>query len=213
VAILKVFRILLLLFSLCLFSNAEAVSCNSQELTNLANKVIISYQYDEEASDQNYIFNIIINNLPKGMYLLDYNYGARIYGTGDTIIKSDFFAGSVYSFGVFSGEGTCDGVKIRTIALSLPKYNYFADTQMCIDNPEFEMCDKWYQGSTSNFYKALGKYLEEKNANDGNIDLDSLFDNIATFIKANLMYLILSLLLLIALIVYLIIKKKKRVKL
>lgn len=160
--------------------NVYADSCTDQEretLIEASKKIKITYQrYDTV------MFDIFITNLGKNMYLYDEVNEKDIYGTGEIINLHNYIGGKVYTFEVFSKTGDCSDIELYSILLKLPKYNSYADTDFCIENPGFKYCDPWYKGyiSTDDFSKAADEYnrelLKKQEADLKKSVVDGLYD-------------------------------------
>ena len=162
-------------------STVNAESCDAEDmerLKNLANHIDVSYVLDENYRIENDdgtlseplkgIYKVSVANLTDELYLYEplnsYSYYRK--DNDDGIVIIDGVGGGTTKYSVYSP--ICGF--IRNLEIITPKYNYFADEEICqdIDINEVEVCDPWYQGETS--YELIESKVEEYIENNNNKD-------------------------------------------
>lgn len=193
-------RIILIIISFIFLSidvNALDLSCTQAEqvrLRQLANATKISYEFYENETDYTYGFNIIVSGYSPDFYIYNEKNGTYIpYSNSPIAIQSGFFDGRTYELPFWAAdEGPCNGYKILTKYVILPKYNPYYKSESCIGYEEFELCKKFTSisiGSDERFEQLLNNYkkdLENKNKKD-DIEKEkepenTMWENILNFI-------------------------------
>ena len=74
---------------------------------------------------------------------------------------------SDYTFEIFSYSTNCRGEVLRTIRLTIPKYNSYSQLEACKDNKDFYLCQEYitFNIDKDNFYKQIDEYKEKGGAN------------------------------------------------
>ena len=92
-------------------------------------------------------------------------------------------------FEVYGSDSSgCSSVLLRTIKLTLPKYNNLAEREVCDDVPEFYMCQKYivYDINVSNFKTELDEYkAKQENIDSFDVDNNSLTNKVANVVSNN----------------------------
>jgi hypothetical protein len=178
----------ILVFLSIVFINVKAATCNEteyQQKLEIAKNIKITYQHIDGPS-----YDLVITNLSKDMELIDDVNERFIKGTGEVLTLHYYYAG-VYTFRVFSNSGTCKNQRIHTLMIQIPRYNTFADTDYCKDNPDFKYCDPWYKGyiSLEMFSDGITEYEKEKaSKNQGEVKKSFLL-GLSDFYKDNKLYI------------------------
>lgn len=114
--------------------------------------------------------------------------------------------------------GGCAVETLRTIKLTLPKYNNLAEREVCTEVPEFYMCQKYitYDVDPANFAKEIAKYKEklEQQQNASNADVEdnnTLPDKAADLISKNKLIIVGAIVLAGVIITIIILRRKKSV--
>lgn len=114
--------------------------------------------------------------------------------------------------------GECSIETLRTIKLTLPKYNDLAEREICSDIPEFYMCQKYisYDVKPENFSEEVKKYKEkkEKQESDSNAEVEdnnTATDKAADLINKNKFIIVGAIVLAGIIITVIIIRRKKSV--
>lgn len=117
-----------------------------------------------------------------------------------------------------SSTGGCAVEVLRTIRLTLPKYNNLAEREVCTEVPEFYMCQKYitYNVDPANFSKEITKYKEkleeQQNASNANVeDNNTLPDKAADLISKNKLFIVGTIVLVGVIVTIIILKRKKSV--
>ncbi|MDO5568553.1 MAG: hypothetical protein Q4G04_00370 [bacterium] len=195
----------------------KANYCTTEEktrLNNLANQVTITYEhaplYEEEIDEtDNGNFNVIVSGLTPDVYVETNTSPFAIFRYTDknqgTVTQSNFQGGS-YTFKVIS-DSNCI-YEIKTLALSIPKYNYYSEDVRCegIDTTKFTLCDPWYQFTISEeqFSTRLAEYQNSSNSSNQGAALviEEAGNSILDFILNYYVYIIGIVIIAIGIIVY-----------
>ena len=230
---------LIMLFGLgsIVFAEGECTLEARSDLRGLASNINIVYQevsdyvknedYEEGDIDadpeylQKYLVIKIYNLSPH--LRLEMTYGTPndstsiTYNQADqdgviTLVPSTNEYVITYTFNVYGSSSACYGQLLRTIKLTLPKYNYYSERSVCDDIPDYFMCQTY----TTNFLDSVNAYKEklktQKNEIDENGDVKdntSIINKTASVIT-KYKYVIIGVILVIGVVVTIIIVKKKR---
>ena len=112
--------------------------------------------------------------------------------------------------------GICAMNTLRTIKLTLPKYNNFAEREVCSEVPEFYMCQKYitYDINPNKFTQEINEYKKKKEEqnNASNVEIEdnnTLPDKAADLIAKN-KYIIVGTIVLAGVIITVIILRRKK---
>ena len=112
--------------------------------------------------------------------------------------------------------GECSREVLRTVKMTLPKYNNLAEREICNEVPEFYMCQKYitFNVKPENFSKEVTEYKEklEKQQNEsdsGDEDNNTLTDQAADVISNN-KYLIVGVIVVAGIAITIFVLKKKK---
>lgn len=80
-----------------------------------------------------------------------------------------------YTFTVFSDAYGCTGRTLRTMKLTLPRFNYYSELDICQDIPDYYLCQQYttYKVDGATFYDKVDEYkakLLAQNENKENTD-------------------------------------------
>lgn len=112
--------------------------------------------------------------------------------------------------------GGCSIEKLRTIKLTLPKYNNLAEREICADIPEFYMCQKYisYDIKPEKFSEEVKKYKEKKEKEQSDSEAEVEDNNTVTDKAADLInknkYIIVGAIVLAGVIITVIIVRRKK---
>ena len=180
------------------------------QLKKLAEQVDVSYEYLDYSDEilggvaGDYLVNsysISVNLISDELYLYD-GYNEYYYDSFNNGIVNFNRNSGTFEIKVLSKR--CAGYKLRTIYVSLPKFNTYSYRQECQDLKEYDLdvCDPWYQGAVNDniFYREVNKYIKEEK------DEGFSFQDIIDFLGDNYLYvgggLLVILLIIIGIIVY-----------
>lgn len=131
---------------------------------------------------------------------------------------SDELYNLVFEISGADETGACSLQPLRTIKLTLPKYNHLAEREVCNEVPEFYMCQKYisYNIKPENFSSEIKKYKEkikkEKEDSEAEVeDNNSLPSKAADLIDKNKFVIVGAIVLAGVIITVIIIRRKKRV--
>ena len=164
-------------------SSSVFAKCSDSELkilNDVASKVKITYQYNEEyeklAEPIYGNFSLFITGVTNDIYVYDYN-SLTNYFIADAeagVITIKDIDGGDRKLYIMSNNSNCKGKLINTKNVNVPKFNHFAVSRYCegIDGKEFVYCDKWYQYdiNKANFLKELEIYKAKETTNDNLVD-------------------------------------------
>lgn len=134
----------------------------------------------EKGSDSkmNYIVDITIYNIPDEVYVEVHNSKSGKSYTIDSsktnaersikLRQTDTSEIVNYTFDIKARTTECYGETLRTIKLSVPKYNYFSQRAVCADVPEFYMCNTFvsYDIDGAKFLSSVNAYKESLENDD-----------------------------------------------
>lgn len=205
-------------------NNVFATCSNSEidKLTNIANSIKITYQYNSEYEKLEIpvygSFNIYITGVTNDVYIYDYALLTNYYyaAVKDGVIAINNVGGGDRYIYVYSNLKNCPSKLIKKIFVDVPKFNFYAVSNYCdgIDGKDFVYCDKWYQLDVkkSVFLTELEIYKNKKNnviPDDPNKNEEKNNNVFINFLNKYYVYLIAGVFLLIILSVYLIIRRKR----
>jgi hypothetical protein len=121
---------------------------------------------------------------------------------------------SEYTFEIFSYSENCKGDIVRTIRLTIPKYNFYSQLEACADAKESYLCQEYitFDLDQDKFYEQLKDY-KEKGATDADVLVNQTvaLNKIASF-SSKAKYVIVSLLIAGGLVITFFIIKNNRKK-
>lgn len=206
-------RLFILIGIFCfLFQNTEvyASECTSQEIDKykaLANVIQISTEFDKASVDFGIYGNniVTIQGMDKELYILSKDETEGFFHDDmiDGVINATIPSG-VDTLYVYASK--CPSEKLRTIKLSLKKYNYYADYKECegISGEELDVCDEYYGSSIS--YEEFLKEIENYKKRNNKLTADEAND----FLGKYGIYIVISISLFVILVIIFIIRKIKR---
>lgn len=178
-----------LVLSLVLIGKVEAETCPLEQRTSLgamAANVNVTYEEavttewdsDNETNYSVYYLNVKIYNLTSDLRIKVSNnlYDDEHYISyknmdhdGVITLKATNISEKVtYMFEIYGNSEDCYNKKLRTVKLTLPKYNYFSHYTICSEIPEFYMCQRYilndFDGAS--FYSAAEEYRNKKLAQE-----------------------------------------------
>jgi len=132
----------------------------------------INLSYDYYIQNNAAYFNVTISNLVPEIYFIDsqtgltYNYSNAVNGE-ITINNYQNLSGN-YKF--YSAVDECYGIKLGNKYYNFPIYNYYYDTDICKENKNFSLCQKWVKVtySYSELKEIINEYNEKKELIEGN---------------------------------------------
>jgi hypothetical protein len=80
-----------------------------------------------------------------------------------------------YTFTIIADNGGCVGEVLRSVRLTLPKYNYYAELETCKDIPDYYLCQDFttYNIDGLTFYDKVDQYKEKLAAAENNAKKDN----------------------------------------
>ena len=196
-----------LVLSLVFIGNASAEKCPLEQRTSLgaiAANVNITYEeaqgkeYDEDndAYYPVYYLDVKIYNMTPDLRVKITNskfndehnvdYQNMDHDGIITLRAKDISEKVTYMFEIYGNTADCYDKKMRTVKLTLPKYNYFSHYGVCEEIPEFYMCQRYilndFDGTS--FYKAVSDYKEKKLAQENELNENGeIKDNNSSIVK------------------------------
>lgn len=158
---------LLFLVSFCLMPSVKAEDCSYKRINTFqekAAKIKVSYENDIENQ-----FTVFFRNMTKDVYIRDEE-GATFFlnqlQTETTMVfNGGYEGGKSYRFFVYPiASDPCHEEKVRTIYVTLPKYNPYSVAAECAGIPEFSLCQKWTNTdgiSEETFQQRIKEYKNE----------------------------------------------------
>lgn len=174
-------------------------------------------------------FEITVLNITDDVYVEvtdDYTGEKKVYQYGDTdngILRIEWKnIGNVatFTFKVFaSSKSECEGDRLRTLYLTVPRLNEYYGYDICDDAEGFYLCEKYTTSTTDvGFYDFLDRveaYIAGEVDKDGDaIDEDEdkgVFQSILDFVSENKVYFIVGIVVIIVVggLSYVVIKKRR----
>ncbi len=175
-------------------SNQYCSSTDSVELTRQASNVKIVYEpfdykpdgFDDPDSENYsvvyYMMDIKIYNLNSNMYISVNNgnteyevNNSKMNSDGVVVLRdSDTTEVKKYTFTIYADSPNCKRKILRTIRLTVPKYNYYSTRAACEDIPEYYLCHQYinFDVDAENFLKNTNNYRAklEKSSNSSKSD-------------------------------------------
>lgn len=231
---LKYILIFVLTF-LFMVPDVDAV-CGIEDMNRIqkvANNVKFTNQFskDENGNDTGY-FDLIISGLTEEIYLVDEKNGETYYYdfTDNGTIKFNSLSTDNYKFEIYSKE--CEDYieslsdeddyedlddevvnePIRTINHKIPKYNRYANNQLCngITEIELDVCNRLYQGElTDEKFEKIVKDFREEYLNEKPEEETNILNKIMNFLENYYMYIIGGVILIVIAIVAIILNRKR----
>ncbi len=220
--------------------NPLDVQCPTSSLAKVqkdASTVQVSYEpyefkpegFDDPSSPNYstliYYMDVKIRNLPESAYIQVTNtQGGDFKADEDnadsdgviTIRQKDTSAVVNYTFEVKARTYDCYGTTLRTIKLSVPKYNAYSKRQVCTDIPDYYLCQPYilYDVNAANFLDSVTKYKEKLTKENASTEKElqnktNIVSKAAKTISKN-RYWIIGGIVLIGVVATVIIVKKKR---
>lgn len=233
----KILRIFLITFLFFCNINVINAECSYTEKSNL-NKIAANVKVDYEIKKQNIkipeedsyepisgelrSINLNVVNVSKEVYVEQteestgvvtrLNYSDTNKGNF-TSIYTDVSKIRKFSYKIYSSEATaCPGEELKTLYITLPKYNEFYD--MCESSEDYSLCKEFITvdiKDSDEFQKKLNNYLN-KEYKDLKIDDNdtSWFNNILEFLDNYKLLFIVTIVLSLGVTAVIIVIKKKR---
>ncbi len=220
--------VLLLLFVIFIIPNtvlAYRIPCTTKNLNKLKNaaySVNITYDFKDGENNTHY-FEIYVSGLTSG---LEVRYGNMMvsYDANKDIqsITTNEGGNVTYNFDIYAAPGSaCDGYKVLSKSITLPKYNVYSEREECVEYEEFRLCNKWSKENIPNgayFDDELAKYKASlnKKSEDPDRPKSNIFDKFIDFYLDNL-YICIPITIVLAgalvfIIIRSIIRRKNRIK-
>lgn len=223
---------------------AEDRSCNASSLNELrtaAANVKVSYvpttlhvdndgnsTNGEDSTEAKYL-DVKIYNVTEGLIV-------RVNASGNRVVDDEKIVtyrnvgpdGSItirqpvqremitYIFTIFSTSYGCVNKTLRTMKLTLPKFNYYSQLSICSDIPEYYLCQEFttYKIDGSNFYDKVDEYkaklLEQEEKGELIVDDNTSIISKAASAVSNHKFIIVGIIVLVGVIVTIVILKRKK---
>ena len=218
--------ILFLLFIIPNTTLAARIPCTTKNLNNMKNEaysVNLTYDFITDENNNHY-FEIYISGLTQNLEARYENIFVSYDASNEKQLVATNDNGNVtLNIDIYGARGSaCDGHKVLTRSVTLPKYNVYSEKEECIEYEEFRLCNKWCKEEIPNeayFYDELNKYLDsiskEPSKPDENLKTN-IFEKLINFYIDNIYISVpITIIFVIALgfiIVRRIIRKKNRIK-
>ncbi len=142
-------------FSLLLGINNVYALCSNEDIgrvKELAKNISVDYEFvgekDFDFASQTYSLSFDFHELEGEVYVQNSNRKNMIFNSSDEGFLVD--AGD-YNFDIYYNG--CEGVKLRTISVSLKEYNKYASRKECNSlKGKVDVCDEWFQGDVTEDY-------------------------------------------------------------
>ena len=237
--VLKFIAVFAMLFMM--IGKVNAATCSLEEQTQLrtmAANVNVSYEeVDEEFSEVisadevseyvAYYLDIKVYNINSYLRVemtdelnnKTYKGNYRNIGPDGTITfrRADNSQMSNYTFKVYGTSEDCYGEVLRTIKLTLPKYNYYSERTLCADIPEYYMCQKYitYDIDYNNFTSNVEAYKEKLASQESSQQEGESEDNTSIISKtvttiSKWKYVIVGAIIAVGVVITIIVIKRKR---
>lgn len=191
-----------------LTSQAQCSYERQAELSRIASNVQFSYNYEMKGEFPK--FSVDITNLTNDIYITEDILYQTVSGVGE---KSIFYNTDNLSitFDIYSNDNSCKGDKLLTQYVTIPKYNYFATTDECKENPNFQYCVAWLNTTITidQFNEELAKYKTIK-SQKGTIEELTWQEKMVEFFNQNKTPIILCLIGVCILMIIILFKKYRK---
>lgn len=177
---------------LVLKSNVNAYTyggCEYSKISRLKSIVSnINLSYDYYTYNDKVYFTVTMNNVVPGIYFVDsktgkkYNYSNST--DGEIIITGYSGEGGIYKF--YSDVSECNGVKLGNKYYSFPYYNSYYNSDICLKNSAYSLCQKWTKVLIS--YDELEKKINEYN--EQKLKIENTEENIVVYKKTILDHIV-----------------------
>ncbi len=158
-----IFLVFLLMLSFTKVNAADL--CTSTKHSNLKKKaasIKVEWELNFDEAHKAY-FTVKLTDMDDDL-LLKYNETFYKPQNGEITLNNMLDGGTTYGFKIYGGYDTsCVEEYVFTKNVKIPKYNYYSETKECKENPEFKLCDKFYDGTIENdtvFQQKLNEYLK-----------------------------------------------------
>lgn len=212
--------------------------CSSEDMARfneLASDIKVTYESNEELVDDHedeefwytqYVLDLIIYNLSDDMYAIIKATDSHnsIYlnkdnknNEGNVVLRINDTSSVQNLTMIVYADGLGCKNKLRTITVTLPRYNYYSNFAICDDIPEYYLCQKYitFTVNGETFSDEVTKYKEKMALQSEEIDIDFGEDNnnainqtISFFSKYK--YIFVALIIWIGVILTFVILKKKK---
>lgn len=223
---------------------AEDRSCNASSLNELrtaAANVKVSYVpttlytdgrgnvTDSEESVETKYLDVKIYNVTEKLYVRVNAVGKRVTDDEKIVsyrniapdgsitirqpVQNDIMT---YTFTMFSDAYGCVDKTLRTIKLTLPRFNYYSQLGVCQDIPEYYLCQEFttYNVDGLSFYDKVDEYkaklLEQEEKGELIVDDNTSIISKAASAVSNNKFIIVGIIVLVGVIVTIVILKRKK---
>ncbi len=140
----------------------------------------------------------------------------QVDADGVITLKQEAISANVeYQFTVYSVYGACSGTTLRTMKLTVPKFNMYSELDICSDVPDYYLCLQYtnYNIDSSTVYDKINEYkatlakenVDEENKNGTNNAVSKAMSGISKY-----KYLIVGLIVAVGVVITVIIVKGKK---
>src|SRR5574344_54816 len=141
--------------------------CNYTELAEvrkIASNIQFSYEpyYSIESGIYSEVrFKINMANINSNIYIKDVDKIENYYYNKNIVItKNNYIPGAAYRFEIYSNTEMCQSVLLLTNYVTLPSYNRYAESEVCLGAESYYLCNKWQALNMSydEFQKKVAEY-------------------------------------------------------
>jgi hypothetical protein len=204
----KIVFIFICFFLFPLVSNAECTVEVENIYKKMADNLDITYQVKSKDKYGNPVFEIDIANLARGLMVMDMQTGKRYqsYKDGYNLAITNIVKPGNYEIVVYTDRTTtgCGVITLRTLNISIPKYNKYYNRKECNGLTSYSVCQRWsgFDGTETEFQNAIKKATADKNYNPNEEEeskkkTNNIWFNNLTLILINYWWLILIILVII----------------
>ena len=141
--------IMFVLFGFIISAKAEDEYCSVEDKVRLNNMAsVVEINYDMVLVDNYYGVDIKVRNLNPDLYIIAKSkksepiiMDSKSFNSKNEIVirKMDLEKIDTIKFSIYS-YSNCTYQVLRTIPVTIPKFNYHSQMDMCLDVPEFYLC-------------------------------------------------------------------------
>lgn len=211
------FIVIMFLFSIRVSAASSCTYQEQSELNSKAANVKISYEAVENkvvTGEEYYIdryIKVTIANVTEDLYVKiknDYNSDQLTYNSSDA--KDDIITFNWknidevtnFTLQVYTSINTkCPNERLKTIYLTTPRYNEFSRREICVEQPDFYLCQTFVTFAPiddTKFTNQITKYLNDEVDNKGEVKEEpqdkTITDVIFNFINTYKWYIIIVIL-------------------
>lgn len=208
------------LLFLLLPSSIRATDCSGvdrERLQKLANNITVTMEETPnefgkiyfKATFAGFSDELIIRSSDLAFSSLNIGDDAISYAVAHNLLQNKNYRYSVEGF------YKCYGVTFRNITINTPKYNLYYDDELCKENREFYLCNKWgdFNKTYEEFEKEIKEYKKKVTIETIIDSEDSMYAKFYSLYEKYYFPVLISTIIILGLLVFLWVKENKKFRL